>query len=134
MTLAAAIRAALLADSAVAALVGTRVYPVSAPQSDESVGIEPTIVYSLNGRDHEYSVDRRISAMLRWHLVCVSRDYDTSHALADAAIAALDRYRGVLGGTGGVAVKVVEILDERDLPDEFEIGVFLVGITAQITT
>lgn len=106
MELQAALYYHLTHNSAVAALVGTRVYPRFAP-----AGVSlPNIVYKKvsrvqkrahsdqPGSGQKHLVYRRIQ------IDCTADTSDGADALAKAVREALDSYHGTMGGTGGVYV------------------------------
>jgi hypothetical protein len=126
MTLATAIYTHLTTDAGVAALVGTRVYPVTGPQQDEDSAVPSMLVYALSDRRHEYSMGAKQMVYDTWTFVCVAGNYDTAHSINDALIASLDHRRITLGGTGGVDVQTMQIVSSQDVPDEFELGIFQV--------
>lgn len=132
MTLAAALYAHLTGTVGLAALVGTRVYPVQAPQADENAAIQPFVAYALVDRVFEYPMGAKVMTMDTWSFVAVASTYDDAHAVNDALIAALDRYRGTMGGAGGVSVQTATILGSKDLLDEAELGLYLVGTQFEI--
>ena len=134
MTLAAAIYEHLKADAGVAALASTRIYPIGIPES-EVAALSDSITYLLLATDHMYS-QSGVSLMRkqRWEVNCASESYDGSHALKDAVIAAMNMYRGVMGGVGGVTVKHCILIDERDsvLEDHLERGIYVASAEFEI--
>lgn len=103
----------LAAVSAVTTLVGSRVYPLRAP---EGVA-QPFLVYqrvAAPPRETAFGTDPGI-ARPRFQLVAWATSYATAKAVATAVRQALQRYRGTVGG--------VEILDifvefDEDLHDD----------------
>jgi len=79
----------LSANSAVVALVGTRITPSVMPELQP----QPAIVYTVVSNDPVPTVDG--ASFLRHSIVqidCYSFEYDLSHAVADAVEAALSGY------------------------------------------
>lgn len=133
MTLGAAILAHLLADADIAALVGSRVYAVIAPQEDDAGESSPTIAFALAAREIEYAMGRRMLDRTLWAFICVAADYDVAHSIADELVSSIDQFRGTMGGAGGVLVKNVQVTNERDIPDDDGLGLYIVGVEAEIT-
>lgn len=132
MTLAAAIYAHLTADAPLAALVSTRIYPVTIPQADENAALQPELAYALVDRAHEYTIGAKALVMDTWSFVSVAATYDAAHQVNDALITAMDRYRGTMGGVGGVSVQTVQILSSKDVVDEADLGLFIVATDFEI--
>ena len=132
MTLAEAIYSHLTADADVSALVGSAVYPVTAPQQDENSAIAPMIVYALSDRRHEYSFGDRALIHTTWTFICAAASYDLAHQISEALIAALDHYRGSLPAVSGVSVQNIELVNSQDVEDEFELGIFQVRTDFEI--
>lgn len=93
-------------DTAVAALVGARVYPTIAPPEVSLPNIVYRKVSRVQKRAHsdqpgsgqKHLVYRRIQ------INCVDGSPDEADALARVVRQALDSYQGIMGGTGGVRV------------------------------
>ena len=132
MTLAAALYAHLTADAPLTALVSNRVYPVTIPQANENAAVQPEVAYALIDRAHEYTIGAKALVLDTWSFVSVAADYDTAHQVNDALIAALDRYRGTMGGVGGVAVQTVQIMTSQDMVEDVELGLFIVKTDFEI--
>lgn len=128
MTLASAIYSYLTANVAIAALVGTRVYPVTAPQVDDNAAVEPMIVYALQDRAREYSFSGAAMTRDAWLFVAAAADYDTAHSVADALITALDHLNHtVMPSPSGVLVQHITLRTTQDIEDAFELGIFQVA-------
>lgn len=84
----------LTMDTAVAALVGTRIYPLLVPQDADL----PAMAYQrISGpRDHTHSGASGL-AMARMQLTYLASSYAAVKALAEAVRAALDGLRGSMG-------------------------------------
>lgn len=90
----AAIRSLLLANSAVAAIVGTRIYPATSPQGVTS----PRIVYERISTMRVHSMAGATGLVRpRIALDCFGDGYAGSKALGDAVRLALDGYKGIAG-------------------------------------
>lgn len=94
MTVPAALYEILSGDTAVAALVGTRIYPKKAPQGVA----RPYVVFHKTTRRPSrtftgYSLSRGL-----WQIDAWADDFDTADTLGDAIEDALDEFRGDAGG------------------------------------
>lgn len=136
MTLAAAIYSHLAADAGVAALASTRVYPVGIPEpADPNAPFADSVTFLLLGADHLYTQSGGTTMLkYRWEVSGASESYEGAHALIAAAIAALNHFRGVMGGSGGVTVKHSILLDVRDsvLDDHLERGIYVASAEFEI--
>lgn len=94
MTIESAIYSRLSGDAAVAALAGTRIYPVQAPPA----AARPYVVYLLvaAARDRTFAGPSGLVDP-RYQFDCYADDADTAAALARAVRAALDGWRGRVG-------------------------------------
>lgn len=133
MTLAAAIYSHLTNYAAIAAIAGVRVYPVGAPEEDIDSGVvQSAVVYALLSRQHDYALPgNKTLDRYRWDFQCIAADYDQAHELCVAVIDALNHFRGVMGGEGGVSVQHCILQDQRDdiNQDLLERGMY--GVTAE---
>jgi len=102
----------LLAQTAITALVGRKIYPVIAPQNVVAPYI---VVFKVDGpRDHSHDGASHL-ANPRFQLSVFSTTYSEAKAIAAALQAALEGYTGTMGGAGGVAVNGVFYENETDL-------------------
>ena len=85
-----AIRAAILASAPVAAMVGTRVYPMMLPQAPTF----PAIVYQRISTVPDMLVDGPGFAPIRMQLSMWATTFDGARTLADAVVTALHGYHG----------------------------------------
>lgn len=94
MTIEAGIYAHLIGNAGVAALVGTRIYPLLVPQDAEL----PALAYQrISGpRDHAHDGPSGL-ALARMQLICVAASYDGAKALSEAVRAAMDGHKGSMG-------------------------------------
>lgn len=108
MTLEAGIYAHLIADSGVAALVATRIYPLLVPQ-DATL---PALAYQrISGpRDHAHTGATGL-AFARMQLTYVAASYNEAKSLGEAVRAAMD---GLKGSMGAVTVGACLLDNERD--------------------
>lgn len=91
----AAIRAALLADAAVMALCGTRLYPVRLPQA----GALPAVVLHLiSGVSDQATAGPTGPVERRLQIDCWGERYGDAAGLATAVRRRLDGLRGTFGG------------------------------------
>jgi hypothetical protein len=99
-----AIRQILVNDAGVSALVGTRVYPIHV----DGPITTPYIKYLTVS-------DARIFKTIRpprMQISCWADDFATVRQLAEAVIAALDDYRGIVDGT---AIESIQFLNAPEL-------------------
>lgn len=126
MTLGTAVNIHLKADSGVAAIAGTRIYPVRQPSSAVD-SKSPTLIHFFGGLQDELDMGGGGFSRKTLICLCLAEAYDDSQALAEATITALRNYRGVMGGAGGVDVLHCIVSDVRDeeVPELAEAGMFL---------
>lgn len=101
-----ALLTALAADAPLTALVGTRIYPVTAPQGTAAAYVTYEKVTGNPYHDHGGSGN------LRWARIsymCHAPTYSQAKAVADAIRDVLDGYRGTLDD-----VSIGSILSEED--------------------
>ena len=99
-----AIRKLLVNDPAVAAIVGTRVYPIHVDGE-----LTPPYIKYLTVSDAR--IYRTIRPP-RIQVSCWAEDYPTVRGLAETVIAALDDYHGVIDG---VAIESIRYLNGPEL-------------------
>ena len=94
------------------ALVGTRIYPLVMPQNT----ILSAVTFSkVSGpRVHAMQQDAGL-AYPRFQVSCWGATYKSAKDVAAQVRAALQDFKGTMGGVGGVAVSGVFIQDENDL-------------------
>lgn len=101
-----ALLTALAADATLTAIVGTRIYPVTAPQGTAAAYVT---YEKVTGNPHH---DHGGSGNLRWarlSYMCHATTYSQAKAMADAMRNVLDGYRGTLDD-----VRIGSILSEED--------------------
>lgn len=111
-----ALRAFLLADAGIAAVVGTRVYPIKIPQGVNAA----SIVYTrISGAGDYHMAGPSGLAMPRYQLDSWAPTADAATALANLIKDRISGFRGVMG-TGPIAVTVqgAFLLDEREDYDD----------------
>lgn len=92
-----AISAKLFSDSAVAAIIGDRIFPAIAPQDGR---VYPQLVYAVenaSGKDTYAGDDNLISRTVR--VACLALTYDAADSLSEAVFNAIDDQSGTWGGT-----------------------------------
>jgi hypothetical protein len=117
-----AIYARLSADAAVTALVGTRVYPVVAPQKTA----KPFIVYRRIDTEHANSKTRgrtTDSARALVEVQAIASTYSGARALAEKVRLSLQNYSGAVSIAGGGTVNIGGIIsqgeaDEPEMPSD----------------
>lgn len=108
-----ALRTLLVNDAAVAALAGSRVYPLRLPQNYTLPGISYQRISTA--RTHEIDIGPTGWAWARFQIDCWADSYGTVRSLAEATRQALDGYKGTSSSThiGGMYIE-----SERDLFEE----------------
>jgi hypothetical protein len=106
-----AIYAILAADSGVAAIVGTRIYPNFAPAG----AALPNVVYEqVTATRTKALVGHQGLTRQRFTVRAIATTYTAAESLADAVRLALCDY---VGTAGGIVVKGIFLDGERDVPD-----------------
>jgi hypothetical protein len=116
MKVGAAIYSLLVNNSAVAALVGTRIYPELAEEGASA----PYIVYSVVSNTPSDTKDGTPIDEAQLEIFSVGNTYAAANDLADKVRAALDRKSQIVVGTVTVQSiqytnEVVEVSEKRDL-------------------
>ncbi len=114
MEIGAAIYSHLSGTSDLSALVGTKIYPVVAPQN---VNL-PFVTYQMISgvRIHAMIKDPGLTRP-RFQLTSWSTSYATVQAVAKQVRLALQDYSGTMGGSSGVPVQRIFFENEIDLVD-----------------
>lgn len=116
MKVGAAIYSLLVNDSAVSALVGTRIYPELAEEGASA----PYIVYSVVSNTPSDTKEGTPIDEAQLEIFSVGNTYAAANDLADKVRAALDRKSQIVVGTVTVqsiqySNEVVEVSEKRDL-------------------
>ena len=116
MKVGAAIYSLLVNDSAVSAIVGTRIYPELAEEGASA----PYIVYSVVSNTPSDTKDGAPVDEAQLEIFSVGNTYAAANDLADKVRAALDRKSQIVVGTVTVQSihytnEVVEVSERRDL-------------------
>lgn len=127
-----ALRTHLANDTGVAAVAAARIYAGLPPQTAANQAVQPTIIFRLASRSDERGAGGIILKSAQYTVLCVATDYDTSHSLADAVEAALEGFRGTMGGVGGVDVRACRIVSQLDEPDA-DLNLYGVTLNFSIT-
>lgn len=111
-----ALRAYLLADTAIAAIISDRVYFIKMKQGN----VDPCVVFSrISGAGDYYHGGPSGLAMPRYQIDSWSKTGDAATTLANLIKARLSGYRGVMGtGPAAVTVQGVFMVDEREDYDD----------------
>lgn len=115
------------ADSGVAALVGSRIFPLVIPEQvyDEATK-RPCIIYSGQSVDRTKTFCETIALQRQaFGIDCYAKTYEQAHAVATAVKSALLDY---VGPMGDVTVSDVALENEFDLLD-LEPGLFRVALS-----
>ena len=117
----AAIVSLLEGDAAVAAMVGTRIYPAAIPQGEPA----PSIAYwrVSTGRRLRYDAPDGTSSA-RYQLDMQASDYTAARALAAAVRHALNGYRGSVAGE---QIHHISLPNEQDIFDR-DVGAHRVAL------
>lgn len=111
MNIEEALVAHLTNDGQVSALIGSRVYPLAAPQD----AILPLLVYQRISTPREASQSGSSGlAHPRFQLTCRATSYSQVKDLVKAVRISLDCFKGTLGGDGGVSVGAIFLDNEQD--------------------
>jgi hypothetical protein len=94
-----------------AALVGTRIYPLIMPQNPTL----PAVTYQKISGVVDYVMDGTSIKRPRIQVDAWAKSYASARAVAEQVKAAFDRYTGTMGGVGGVQVIGTWIENETDL-------------------
>lgn len=114
MNLGEALYSHLSGNAGVSALVGARVFPVVVPQGEP----RPAIAYFKVSDPPGRTFGRRFFARPRYQFNCWGVTYESARAVGDAVKAALETYAGMMGGDGGVKVRMTFFQGDQDLYDE----------------
>jgi len=106
-----AIRAILIADFDVSALVADRITPIVRPQGD---GLPAVVYQQITGSRLYTASGPGDMARVMFQVTGWSDDYDQARELADAIREALNGYDGTISS---VTIQHCRILDEGDLPN-----------------
>lgn len=111
MSLNGAVRSILTNAAGVTALVGTRVYAITAPQDDPL----PDVTYQRIGAEHTHlwAAD---AGLIRAEVQvdCWGRTLAEASSVRDAVLAALNRYGGTADGTVIQEALVINEFDQHD--------------------
>lgn len=116
-----AIRALLAADTAVAAIVGTRIYPLSLPLNCTLPAI--TIHKASGAKDHVTG-----HGFPRYQISCWAGSFATVQDMETAVVDCLDRYKGTASGNG---IKQIAYLTSLDAMEETT-GIYHIPIDFKI--
>ncbi len=115
-----ALRAHLLGDAPIAALVAARIYPSRLPQKV----VVPAVTYGMVTEDRSSTRHLRGPAGLarpRYQLDCYAATFDGARALHDLCQLRLDCYSGVwMDGASPAATSYVKIFRTDDAADLFD--------------
>jgi hypothetical protein len=104
----AVVRAALVASASVSAIVGSRIFPILAPQT----AALPLIIWRRSGIERQHSLSGPIGTpTVSLEMQLLATTYEQARELADKVRAVLDGYGGTLNNT---EVKHVYLDQEAD--------------------
>lgn len=112
-----ALRTHLATDVGVAAIASTRIYGGMIPQTKIADPFQPTVVFKLASRADARGIGGIILKASQFSVFCVASNYDAAHSLADAVEVALEGFKGIMGGVGGVDVTGCLMTAASDEPD-----------------
>lgn len=111
MSIETALYAEMVADTGIAALVSTRVYPVQLPQSPTL----PAITYQRISGSRTYVMGQpSINANPRFQITSWGATYSSAQSVAAAIRALLDGFKGELGSDKHAGVRLVNDYDISD--------------------
>jgi hypothetical protein len=114
----------LLADAAVEALVGDRIFPVTVRYETQL----PAVTYQRMSGERTYTMGGRGGwATVRIGMSAWARDYSAARSIADAVRVALDAYEG--GGTNDI--QIARVADTADAYEE-TLGCYLCSLDVEI--
>lgn len=97
--------------AALTAIVGTKIYPVQAPQGKK----DPMVIYGISDQVGEHSKDRTSPEdWIKVEVVAYSKDYDRMHSIHKEVRAALD------GQSGTIASNDISQISFMDYEDGWE--------------
>lgn len=86
-------------QSAVSTLVGTRIYPLRAPQDPTY----PFITYNQSAEVRGHTMDAKVTTNAAMQIHCWAKSYSGAVALADAVTSVLDTYVGTMASAEKVS-------------------------------
>lgn len=108
MTISGVLATYIVADFGVSALIGDRLFPERALQETQ----RPYAVYHIEERRAEESTDSLVGLMeVSFECAAVSDDYDGAFEVAHAIRAALEFFKGMMGGPAGLQIEM-SLLDD----------------------
>ena len=115
MNVSESVYARLAADAGVTALVGTRIYPVSLPQTPTL----PAITYMMTSEPTEHLMSETSSTIKRamFRIMCWDTSWSSVNAMAAVVSTSLDAFAGLLGGATGQRCWVTQV-NQVDLADD----------------
>ena len=115
------IRSLLIADTAVTALVSTRIYPVHMPLD---ATIPNITIHEISGPE-DYVTGHGFP---RYQISCWSESFSGAKAIKDAVKACLNRYKGIVSG---LDIHNISYLNSEDLYEE-EVRLYHIPMDFQI--
>ena len=130
MTISGALATYLLSVSAVSDLLGDRLHPEVAESLDE---VRPLATYHIEERRAEESTDSIVPLMdVSFRVTIASDDYDEAFEVAHALAAALEFFKGIMGGASGLRVEFCALDDiSGDYAGEFNAYVAIANFSLQ---
>jgi hypothetical protein len=128
-----AFRTHLIGDSGVSAIVGARIYAGLAAQTKADDTFQPTIVFREVPAADTRSITGTVLKEVRYAIISMAANYDTAHDLAEAAALALDGFRGVMGGVGGINVAACRVVVGKSDEPDAELNIHAVMQTFSIS-
>lgn len=116
-----AIRSLLIADTAVHALVGARIYPIHMPLE---ANLPAITIHEISGPE-DYVTGHGFP---RYQISCWSTSFSAAKAIKDAVKSCLNRYRGIVSG---IDIHNISFLNSEDLYEE-EVRLYHIPMDFQI--
>ncbi len=119
-----ALRAFILADAAIAAVVGVRVFPSVMPQGVTATSL---VYHRVSAFGDHHMQGPSGYAVNRWQIAAWSESLDAAEAVANLVKFRLDGYRGAMGAGAG-AVRVLGAFYENENPPVHDAARKLYGV------
>lgn len=110
MTIEEAIYAHLMANAEITALIGNRLYPAKLPPKK----VYPSVTYFKVSDVPQRTFGKRFWTRPRFQFSIRAESYSEAKQIKNKLKAVLDNYAGLMGGTSGVWVKLIEVAGDYD--------------------
>lgn len=111
----------LKGQSAVSTLVGTRIYPLRAPQSPTY----PFITYNQSAEVRTHTMDAKATTNAAMQIHCWAKSYSGAVALADAVTSVLDCYVGTMASNEKIGAALqqgrIDFVDDEIEEEDYRV-------------